>query len=89
MSDFDTYPAVDAARMFPPSVRAAIAASPELLEIFAHLSGGVLTIDGNQVGEPSPVAGLDTVGWAKAVFIENEGTVPPGLDPYTIVIEQD
>lgn len=33
------------------------------------------------------VAGLDTVGWARAVFIENGGTVPVGTPEYTIVIE--
>ena len=34
------------------------------------------------------VAGLNNVGWAKAVFIENEGTIPLDAEPYTIVIEQ-
>ena len=37
--------------------------------------------------DTSAVAGLNTVGWGRAVFIENGGTVPPGTPDYTIVIE--
>lgn len=33
------------------------------------------------------VAGLNTVGWGRAVFIPNGGTVPGGTPAYTIVIE--
>lgn len=33
------------------------------------------------------VAGLNTVGWGRAVFIANGGTVPGGTPAYTIVIE--
>jgi hypothetical protein len=40
---------------------------------------------GTTAGTP---AGLNVVGTPKAVFIENEGTLPPDLDPYTLVIEQ-
>lgn len=36
-----------------------------------------------------PVAGLDTVGWLKGVFIENGGVVPEETPPYTLVIEAD
>lgn len=89
MSDYDTYPAVDTARMFPPSVRAAIATAPEMDARFAHTDGvtGKLVIAGAEVGQPSPEAGLNTVGWVKAVFIPLEGTLPTPIDPYTIVIE--
>lgn len=34
------------------------------------------------------VAGLDDVGWGRAVFIPAGGTVPVGTPPFTIVIEQ-
>lgn len=89
MSDYDTYPAVDTARMFPPSVRAAIATAPEMDERFAHIDSvsGKLSIDGAEVGQPSPAAGLNTVGWAKAVFIPSEGTIPSPITPYLIVVE--
>lgn len=33
------------------------------------------------------VAGLDDVGWGRAVFIANGGTIPAGTPAYTIVIE--
>lgn len=33
------------------------------------------------------VAGLNTVGWGRSIFIANGGTVPGGTPPYTIVIE--
>lgn len=34
-------------------------------------------------------AGLGVAGWANAVFIASGGTVPSGLPPYTLVIEQE
>lgn len=34
-------------------------------------------------------AGLSTAGWAEAIVIPNGGTVPTGLDPYTLVIEEE
>lgn len=33
------------------------------------------------------VAGLNTLGWGRAIFIPNGGTVPGGTPPYTLVIE--
>lgn len=33
------------------------------------------------------VAGLNTVGWGRSVFIANGGTVPAGTPAYTIIIE--
>lgn len=37
----------------------------------------------------SGVAGLNTVGWGRAVFIPKGGTVPANTPEYTIVIEKD
>lgn len=90
MSDYQTYPAVDSFKNFPPSVRAALAAAGEMLSRFAHLdANNKLVISGEPVGEPSPVASLDTVGWARAVFIANGATYPSDAGPYTIVIESE
>jgi hypothetical protein len=87
MSDYNTYPAVDSVRNFPPSVRAALAAASELLNVFAHDNGAGQLVIGSTPVEPTPQAGLNTIGWVKAVFIPNEGTIPTPIDPYTIVIE--
>ena len=35
----------------------------------------------------SGVAGLNTVGWARAVFIPKGGTIPGGTPVYTLVVE--
>ncbi len=37
--------------------------------------------------DTSAVAGLDTVGWGRVVYIPNGGTVPEGTPAYTQVIE--
>lgn len=33
------------------------------------------------------VAGLNTIGWGRVVFIAKGGTIPGGTLPYTLVIE--
>lgn len=83
-------PSVDDATLaFPPGVRAAIAASAELEDKYVRDDEGVYKVGTDPIvfPDPSPTAGLDTVGWAKAVFIEEGGTVPVGTPAYTLVVE--
>jgi hypothetical protein len=89
MSEYTIVPAVKASdHSFAPQVREAIAASTELEDKYARLSGGALTIGDDPVDvTPTPQAGLNTPGWARAVFIEEGDEVPGGTDPYTIVVE--
>lgn len=50
----------------------------------------VSTAQGTAIGlklNTADVAALNTVGWGRAVFIPNGGTVPGGTPTYTIVIE--
>lgn len=93
---YNTYPAVDdTTKAFPPSVRSAIRDAPELEEKFAHLNEDEqLVINGIVIetgGDTPPIveAGLNTLGFVKGVFIVNEGTLPPDLPIYAVVIEQE
>lgn len=89
MSDYNIYPAVDSQFRFPSVVREALAAATEFVGKFAHLDeNDKLVIGGTPVGEPSPVAGINQTGWARAVFVPNGETIPGDTPPYTIVIEE-
>ena len=86
---YNTIPGIDELNQFPEPVREGIASAPELENKYAHLVEGVLVIGGTPVNIPGEPAGLDTVGWLQAVFIESGGVIPPGTPPYTLVIEMD
>jgi len=90
-----TFPAIDEDGNYPPAVREAIAAYTEFEAKYAHLNeDDQLVINGIVIetgGEPEPIpeAGLDTPGFIQGIYIENEGTLPPALPIYSLVIEQE
>lgn len=91
-----TYPAIDEDGNFPPALRAIIAQYPEFETKFAHLNAedqlvidGIVIETGGGTAEPPTPAGLNTFGFVQGIFIENEGTLPPDLPIYSIVIEQE
>lgn len=95
---YEKFPGVDNTTFaFPPIVRSALVThTPELETKYAHLNeddqleinGIVIETGGTPV--PVPEAGLDTLGFLRAVFIENGGTIPPeAVSPYIVVIEQE
>lgn len=43
----------------------------------------------NELVQETTPAALNTMGMCQAVFIENGGTIPVGLPPYTLVIEAE
>jgi len=87
---FDRIAGIDGVTsQFPPVVRQAMADSDEFQDRYAQMVEGELVVGGTPVDIPGDPAGLNTVGWCQAVFIENGGTVPVGTPPYTLVIEAD
>lgn len=84
---YDTIPGIDEVNQFPPVVRQAIVDSAEMKANYAHLESGVLVVGSTPVSIPGDPAGLNAVGWCRAVFIANGGTVPVGTPAYTLVIE--
>lgn len=94
---YERFPGVDnTTYAFPPVVRSALVThTPELETKYAHLNeDDKLVIDGIVIetgGEPEPIpeAGLNTLGFIQGIFIENEGTLPPALPIYALVIEQE
>lgn len=87
---FSMIPSVDdVTHEFPAPVKDAIANMAEMEDKYVRDDEGVYKVGTDPIvfPDPSPTAALDTVGWARAVFIEEGGTVPVGTPAYTLVVE--